>query len=103
MGYEAGLLPEAAQLEYKSIRGQELVGRRILFNWKAVGWCAGTICSINADGRKKVRVGSESQPANFFVHYQHDDTDASHCLRLDEHGAGDSQDFSRWVLLRKDG
>ena len=33
MGYEASVLPEAAQLEYKSILGQELVGRLILSNW----------------------------------------------------------------------
>ena len=61
-----------------------------------------TINNINADGRKKVKVGSVSQRANFFVHYEHDDSEALHCLHLDEHGVGDAQDFGRWVLLKKD-
>ena len=99
---QVGPPPEAEQLGYKHTRGEELVGRPILFNWKAVGWCSGTIQNINADGRKKVKVGSVSQPANFFVHYEHDDSEALHCLRLDEHGVGDAQDFSRWVLLKQD-
>ena len=48
-GYQVGPPPEAEQLGYKHARGEELVGRPILFNWKAVGWCSGTIQNINAD------------------------------------------------------
>jgi hypothetical protein len=95
-------MPDTEQLEYKHSRGEELIDRLILFNWTAVGWCAGTIQNTNADGRKKIKVGvGESKLANFFVYYEHDELRALHCLRLEEHGVGDANDFGRWVLLKK--
>ena len=70
--------------------------RLVMFNWKAVGWCVGTITSVNTDGRKKVKVGDTPMASNFKIHYEHDDSDALHCLRLEEQGQGE---FGRWVLL----
>ena len=101
-GYQVGPTPDAEQLEYKHSRGEELIDKLILFNWTAVGWCAGTIQNTNTDGRKKIKGGAgESKPANFFVYYEHDELGALHCLRLEEHNAGDANDFGRWVLLEK--
>lgn len=98
-GYQVGSPPEAVLLEYKSTSGLELVGRLIAFNWVAVGWSVGTITSPNIDGRRKVKVGDEKLVGNFNVHYEQDDSDVLHCLRLDEHGARDAHDFGRWVVL----
>ena len=80
-GYQVGPMPDAEQPEYKHSRGEKLIDRLILFNWTAVGWCAGKIQNTNADGRKKIKVGvRESKPANFFVYHEHDEFGALHCL-----------------------
>ena len=42
-------------------------------------------------------------PANFVVSYEQDESEALHCLRLDEYGASNSSNFGSWVLLVKDG
>ena len=99
-------MPDTEQLEYKQSRGERFFDRLTLFNWTAVGWCAGIIQNTNADGRKKIKAGvGESKPANlfprFFVYYKHDELGALHCLRLEEHGVGAANDFCRWVLLDK--
>ena len=46
-GYRWALPPDAEALEYKHAQGAQLVARLILFNWKAVGWCAGVIKGVN--------------------------------------------------------
>ena len=71
-----------------------LVGRFILFNWVAAGWCLGEIARVNADGRRIVEKGV---PANFFVYYEIDEEEGLQCtIRTDEYG-GD-EDFS-WAML----
>ena len=100
-GYQAAPAPEAEQLEYKHARGEELVNQLLLFNWTAVGWTVGTVVGINKDGRKKVKVGNQSLPANFIVSYEQDESEASHCLRLDEYGASDSSNLAAGCCLLK--
>ena len=100
-GYKVAPSPEAEQLLYKHDRGLELLDRLVLFNWKAVGWCVGTIKAVNTDGRKKIKVSGTLLVSNFFIFYQHDETDAQHCLRLEEYGVGHPCDFGRWVLLEQ--
>ena len=46
--------PSAAQLEFKNAEGEQLVGKYILFNWAAAGWCVGEIVRPNTDGRRTI-------------------------------------------------
>ena len=98
-GYQVVVAPPPTeQLEYKGALCQVLVGRRILFNWCAVGWCAGTITSANSDGRFKVKVGGEKKTVNFWAEYS-DETIAKHVLCIETYGEGNLQEDGRWVLL----
>jgi len=89
--------PTAQQLEFKSATSKELVGKFILFNWAAAGWCLGEITRTNADGRRTVEKG---MPANFFVFYEIDEDESKHALSLDEYGQREA--INAWVLLEKD-
>lgn len=55
-GYEVSPPPLAEQLVFRSERAVELVGRRLLFNWAAVGWLEGEITAANTDARRKIKV-----------------------------------------------
>lgn len=91
--------PSACALEFArgdSAPADELVGRTLLFNWAAVGWCVGTITRRNKDSRRKL----EGQPYNFFVHYEIDDKEAAHVLQCDMYG--EAQQTNRWALLERD-
>ena len=93
--------PDEAVLVYKSDRAKELLNKSILFNWAGVGWCAGNIIRVNTDGRAKIKVGGKLTVANFYAFYS-DETEAKHCLALEDYGAdGGVQDEGRWVLLEE--
>ena len=64
------LPPSEDQLAFKGPRAKELVGRHILFNWMAVGWCVGTILRSSGDKSKKI----QGIVANFLVKYPADET-----------------------------
>ena len=87
--------PTPSQLEFKNQEAEQLVGKKILFNWPGVGWCVGVITERNTDGRRKVA----SVPANFVVHYQIDDNLSTHALSLDEYGQ--REEANSWVLLEE--
>ena len=99
-GFKVASAPSAAQLEFKSSHAQELVGRCILFNWAAVGWCKGEIVSANTDGRVKMKVGNEIKTVNFKALYD-DETEAKHVLSLDDYGEGALTEDGKWVLLER--
>ena len=40
-GFRFAAAPAAAQLAFKSADASQLVGKFILFNWPAAGWCLG--------------------------------------------------------------
>jgi hypothetical protein len=56
-GYEISPPPLEEQLMFRGERAVELVGRRLLFNWAAVGWLEGEITAANTDARRKIKVG----------------------------------------------
>ena len=100
-GYKVALsAPCEEQLEYKSIRGAELVHRQIMFNWAAVGWCAGIITGANQDGRCKLNVNGEMKVANFLATYT-DETVAKHYLSLEIYGDAGLHEDGHWVLLEE--
>ena len=68
---------------FKSANATQLVGKFILCNWPAAGWCLGEITRTNTDGRRTVEQGV---PANFFVYYEIDDDECKHALALEEFG-----------------
>ena len=63
-----------------------------------VGARAPSKTSTQTAARKSRWAASHSGPTSLFTI----DSEALHCLHLDEHGVGDAQDFGRWVLLKKD-
>ena len=81
-GFRLAPPPSAAQLEFKNAAAQQLVGKFILFNWAAAGWCLGEITRTNNDGRHIVEKGA---PVNYFVYYEIDDDESKHRLDLEEH------------------
>ena len=99
-GFKVASAPSATQLEFKSSHAQELVGRSILFNWAAVGWCKGEIASANTDGRVKMKVGNEMKTVNFKASYE-DEMEAKHVLSLDDYGEGALTEDGKWVLLER--
>ena len=99
-GFKVASAPSAAQLEFKSTHAQELIGRRILFNWAAVGWCKCEIVSANTDGRVRMKVGNEMKTVNFKAAYE-DETEAKHVLSLDSYGEGALAEDGKWVLLER--
>jgi hypothetical protein len=78
-----------------------LVGRKLLYNWTAVGWCVGSITRRNKDGRRKV----DGKIANFYVHYEIDDEEATHVLEVSMYahsaGTGAAAEPNQWVLLEQ--
>ena len=56
-GYEISPPPLEEQLMFRGERAVELVGRRLLFNWAAVGWLEGEITAANTDARRRIKVG----------------------------------------------
>ena len=86
--------PLVGQLEFKNPTASKLVGKFILFNWPAAGWCLGEIVRANSDGRRTVEKG---MPANFFVYYEIDEDESKHALALDEYGRGEMT--NAWTLL----
>jgi hypothetical protein len=95
-------VPGAAALEFA--RGQsaadELVGRSMLFNWVAVGWCEGKITRRNQDARRVLA----GERANFHVHYEIDDKEAIHVLKAEDYviDLDAEQQIGQWVLLEPD-
>ena len=91
--------PTEAQLKFKSVEleAAQLVGKYILFNWAAAGWCLGEIVRPNTDGRRTVEKGT---PANFFVYYEIDEDESKHSLELDEYGQRAA--LNSWVLLEEE-
>ena len=88
-GYKlAASPPTAEQLTFKHQSAAQLVGKHILFNWAAAGWCFGEITRANTDGR---RVVAQGVPANFFVFYEIDDDESKHALSLRDYGHNGSQ------------
>ena len=96
--FKVGSAPPAEQLVFKSAQGQQLVGRTILFNWAAVGWCKGEITSANTDGRVKMKIGNEMETVNFKAEYE-DETEAKHVLSLEKYGEGELTEDGKWVLV----
>ena len=96
--FKVGSAPPAEQLVFKSAQGQQLVGRTILFNWAAVGWCKGEITSANTDGRVKMKIGNEMETVNFKAEYE-DETEAKHVLSLEKYGEGELTEDGKWVLM----
>ena len=92
--------PEAEQLVYKGTRSEELIGRRILFNWRGVGWVDGKITRCNTDGWVKIKVGPDHNIVNYFVYYS-DETEARHCLTMSSYGDAGEREDGRWVLLQE--
>ena len=92
------LPPQAEQLLYRGARAEELVGRKILFNWRGVGWCDGDILRCNTDGRVKMKTGTVYNVCNFFVHYS-DENEGRHCLTLETYGDQGERKDGRWLLL----
>eukprot|EP00966_Prymnesium_polylepis_P028653 664102-Prymnesium_polylepis.1 len=99
-GFKVAPPPSPEQLEFKSAQAQQLVGRGILFNWAAVGWCKGEITSANTDGRVKMKIGNEMKTVNFKAEYE-DETEAKHVLSLDNYGEGELKEGGKWVLLEQ--
>ena len=99
-GFKVAPPPSAEQLEFKSAQAQQLVGRGILFNWAAVGWCKGEIVSANTDGRVKMKVGNEMKTVNFKAEYD-DESEAKHVLSLDDYGEAAMTKNGKWVLLER--
>ena len=77
----------------------ELVGRKLLFKWAAVGWCEGVIIRRNKDARRKL----DGQPVNFFVYYEIDAQEAAHVLQLNllvlSAAAVAAAPINAWALL----
>ena len=96
-GFRLADAPSDAQLQFKSAAAAELVGRSILFNWAAAGWCLGEITRTNTDGRRTIEKGV---PANFFVYYEIDENESKHLLALEEHGYQEVP--NAWVLLEEE-
>ena len=96
-GFRLAEPPAAALLAFKSEAASQLVGKFILFNWPAAGWCLGEITRTNTDGRRTVEQGA---PANFFVYYEIDDDESKHALGLEEFGH--QEVANPWVLLDED-
>jgi len=71
------------------------VGKFILFNWAAAGWCLGEITRTNTDARRTI----DQAPANFFVYYEINDDESKHNLDLDMHGH--QEVLGAWVLLEE--
>ena len=86
--------PPAAALEPKHPEQQQLVGRSLLFNWRAIGWCVGVVESANGDRRFKVA----GDVVNFYVFYELDGDTSAHVLKIDNYGT-DHDDS--WVLLEE--
>ena len=100
-GYKVAMAPPKEQLECRAVHANELVGRLILFNWAAVGWCQGVITHSNTDGRAKVKVGDQNMMCNFVATYS-DESEAKHSLSLDDYGEIDNLRVDgRWVLLER--
>jgi hypothetical protein len=99
-GFKVASAPPAEQLVFKSAQAQQLVGRSLLFNWAAVGWCKGEITSPNTDGRVKMKIGNEMKTVNFRAEYE-DETEAKHVLSLDNYGEGALAEDGKWVLLER--
>ena len=102
-GFTVAELPNGPDMEllvYKGERAQELMQRKILFNWRGVGWVDGVITRANEDGRVKIKVNEVSTVVNFFVYYS-DETEARHCLTLDTYGDLGEREDGRWLLLDK--
>jgi hypothetical protein len=76
-----------------------LVGRKLLFNWAAVGWCEGVIVRRNKDARRKL----DGQQVNFYVFYEIDAQEAAHVLQLSMHvqsaAAAAAAPINAWALL----
>ena len=72
----------------------ELVDKQIVYNWKGVGWVAGTITKAVKDGRVK----NNGEQVNFVAFYS-DETEGKHCLKLEAYGELDVRVHDQWVLL----
>lgn len=99
-GFKVAEAPSEAQLEFKGAQAEELVGRIIIFNWAAVGWCKGVITSTNRDGRVKMKVGDEMKTVNFRAEYD-DESEGKHVLSLSSYGERELTEDGRWVLLQQ--
>ena len=95
-GFRLAPPPSAAQLEFRNGAAQQLVGKSILFNWEAAGWCLGEITRTNPD---RHRIVEKDAPANFFVHYKIDDNELKHKLNAEDHGYQEVPNV--WVLLEE--
>ena len=60
-------------------------GRKLLFNWRGVGWCEGTITSQNELKKNKIA----GDVINFYVHYPVDDNESGHVLEIQNYAGSD--------------
>ena len=90
---------QCLQYSLDSQPADALVGRKLLFNWAAVGWYVGTITRRNKDVRRKL----DEQPYNFLVYYDVDDQEALHVLELDTFVSSSAEaaeaPLNAWALL----
>ena len=77
----------------------EMIDKKIVFNWCAIGWSVGTIISTNKDARKKLK----GRDVNFFHHTSSSSTrlcqTSNHNLSLDNYGEKNINEDGQWVLL----
>ena len=83
--------PSAAALEPKHPEQQRLVGRSLLFNWRAIGWCLGVVERANGDRRFKMA----GDIVNFYVYYEINGDTSAHALKIDNYGTDHEP---RWLV-----
>ena len=87
-------------MEKENAKGDELVGRKIMYRWEGFGWCVGEIVLRNVDATLQL----DKQPVNFYVFYEIDKQVAKHALSLKNYrkeGARGDTDYHHWVLLEE--
>ena len=86
--------PTVEHVTFRDTHAGELVDKQIVYNWKGVGWVAGTITKAVKDGRVK----NNGEQVNFVAFYS-DETEGKHCLKLEAYGELDVRVHDQWVLL----